>query len=84
MIKLAHNVKKERFVLTITTHTETEFLVREGRLHRFKENKDQGPVETVLTSEKQKKQTGENNTNYTVNTLDYFLKEKKYWKRALL
>lgn len=78
MIKLAHNVKKERLVLTITTHTETEFLVREGQLHRFKENNDQGPVETVFTSEKQKKETGENNTNYTVNTLDYFLKEKTY------
>lgn len=52
MIKLAHSVKKEKFVLTITTHTETELLVREGRLHMFKESKDQGPVETILTSKK--------------------------------
>lgn len=44
--------KKQMCVFTITTHTETELLQREGRLHRFKERQNQGPAKTILTSEK--------------------------------
>lgn len=40
------------FVWTIATQRETKLLVREGGLHRFKERKNQDPVETILTSEK--------------------------------
>lgn len=34
--------KKQMFSLTITAHIGTEILVREGRLHRYNERKNQG------------------------------------------
>lgn len=51
--------KKQMFVLTFTTHTETELSVKKGRLHSLKKEKNQGLIETTLTSEKRKNELGD-------------------------
>lgn len=58
------------FALTIAAHIETETLIREGRLHRYNERKNQA-------SKKVKGKTENTYTIYIVNILDSFLEEKK-------
>lgn len=62
--------KKQMFSLTITAHIGTEILVREGRLHRYNERKNQG-------SKKSEKKDWKKTQHYIVNILDSFLEEKK-------
>lgn len=62
-------LKKQMFALTIAACIETEILVREGRLHRCNDRKNQGSKKSERKNWKKQ--------HYMVNILDSFLKKKK-------
>lgn len=72
--------KKQMFVWTITTHTKSELLIGQRRLHRVKESKSQSLVKLYSHFRRERKKLG----IYIIYILDFFLWEKKgCWHDAI-